>query len=106
MTYLERWKRDLLGIADLDDVTHCPQASQCHNCGGTNRLDTIMTFGTPIGVFCATMCTLCALDPDLAEITSFSLSIPDVMVRVMNHCSHLGITLDDMATALDAERPE
>lgn len=105
MTHLEKWERDLLGIADLDDVTHCPIAAHCDNCGGAERLDTTMTFGTPIGVFCSTICTLCSLDPEIGELTSLRMSIPEVLVRVLNHCVHLGITLEGMATALDAERP-
>ncbi|MQA16123.1 MAG: hypothetical protein GEV09_18820 [Pseudonocardiaceae bacterium] len=85
---------------DLDARDACPLAEHCENCRATGDLD-VATATTAVGVYCLTLCADCAErgavpDPD---------GWPGAASRVCTHCGHLGIDLDQMADALDAERP-
>lgn len=82
----------------LDDTSHCPDPAECESCGGTVDLG-VVTIGTPLGVFCAPVCDRCIDDGDLPR-----LSWSNAVHRVGDHCGHLGIDVDQMAAAMEAEK--
>jgi hypothetical protein len=98
---------------DLDDVIQCPIADHCEHCDRLDR-DTgglaVHTLETPVGVYCATLCPSCG-DPD--DLTPAKprrpgwnrppMSWSQAVIRVGEHCNHLGITVDQMGDALKAE---
>jgi hypothetical protein len=81
---------------DLDDVSRCPLAKRCESCGERGDLE-LVTIGTPVGVYCFTVCAACVV----------AARFPKDWVRtaelVCRHCEHLGVDLDEMAAAADAE---
>jgi hypothetical protein len=82
---------------DLDNTTDCPR-SACEVCGWSWDVST-HTVGTRVGVACIRICDRCA---DPGGPPPFD-SRDDAKARVLLHCEHLGITLDEMAAALAAE---
>lgn len=82
---------------DLDDTSGCPRGVRCEACGVESDDLTVTTAALgPLGIACLTLCTRCA-DSDTAPPVSVGTA-----VRLVNqHCQHLGITVDDMAEALD-----
>jgi hypothetical protein len=51
-----------------------------------------------VGVMCLTMCDACQV------FGPPSMSLAQAVRRVMDHCEHLGVTVDEMAAALEAEQ--
>jgi hypothetical protein len=89
---------------DLDDTTNCPLWVLCGQCGATMwtaRL-AVATYETSIGVFCRTMCDRCVATSG----PRYGMALTEVAYLVMDHCEHLGIDLDQMAAALEAEQSE
>ena len=84
-----------LAQLDPDDTTGCPTLEYCEICGSDWDVATA-TAGTRVGVFCLRTCVTCVEKP-LPSLRSW-LAASD---RVAQHCGHLGITLDDMAAALN-----
>jgi hypothetical protein len=84
---------------DIDDRLNCPGQDRCEACGSTSYLE-VCTVGSQVGVYCATFCATCIN----TGRTSASASVSQVIERVLEHCEHLGITVDEMAAALDRER--
>jgi len=80
---------------DLDATDACPLDERCENCGASTDLD-VATAGTPVGVYCLTLCGTCADADTVPEPGGWSRAV----VRVLEHCEHLGIDLDQMAAQL------
>jgi hypothetical protein len=83
---------------NLDDTTNCPRGDEYCVCDATDDL-AVAIFATSLGVFCDTLCGECAHAAKAPHIPSATMAI----FLVMTHCEHLGITIDEMATALNAE---
>ncbi|RZQ62250.1 hypothetical protein [Amycolatopsis suaedae] len=105
---LPQWERDLLRLApktteenpmDLDNTTNCPLGAQCQLCHSVDNLG-VATFTTPLGVLCCTVCADC-VNSDIR--ISVALPVIVAMTYVAEHCEHLGIGIDDMASALAEE---
>jgi hypothetical protein len=98
-------------MIDLDNTAHCTVAGHCENCGRIASLATVQelaayTAGTPIGVYCLTLCDSCSDDDDRVVASARRLpemSLGEAARRVAEHCQHLGIDLDQMADALKTE---
>ncbi len=85
----------------IDDTEHCPLGERCFGCRGTEDLS-IATFGGDmgVGVFCATVCHSCVE----SGVDWHGMPIMVAVQAVLAHCGHLGIDLDEMASALARER--
>jgi hypothetical protein len=83
----------------LSPSRRCPHAGRCQAGGATRELD-LATYQTPVGVFCATVCTPCVDAGNAPPVRSWLQGFE----RVGAHCQHLGIDLDQMAALLDRER--
>jgi hypothetical protein len=79
---------------DLDNTANCPPGDRCERCGSTDDLE-VMTADTPVGVLCAAVCGDCAETG--GELPRMDL--PTAVIRVLEHCEHLGIDADEMAAA-------
>jgi len=89
----------LVDPADVDDTSDCPRHEMCENCGETGDVATAtLTFGGFGGVGCMSVCSACVGRADLG-----SVSVYEAADRVMSHCLHLGVDLDEMADALERE---
>lgn len=84
-------------VPDLDDTTHCGPDRWCLNCGTGDDLD-VGTAGSPLGVFCLTLCGRCA---GVGSLPRLSAGRAAQMVGL--HCAHLGVDLDHPAV-VDAGR--
>jgi hypothetical protein len=87
---------DLLG-----PTARCPRAGRCEACGADRDLD-VATYQTPVGVFCATVCSRCVAAAKAPPVRSWD----EAIWRVGAHCQHLGIDVDQMAALLHPEREE
>lgn len=76
---------------NLDDTTHCGPDRWCLTCGTAADLN-VCTAGSPLGVFCLTLCGHCATTGRVPR-----LSAGRVAQMVGLHCTHLGIDLDHPA---------
>jgi Zn ribbon nucleic-acid-binding protein len=85
-------------VVDLDDVSGCPVAPGCESCDTDTDL-AVVTADTPVGVLCCTICPAC-----IEQGTLPVWGLPGAALRVLAHCGHLGIDVDMMAGARDAER--
>jgi hypothetical protein len=85
---------------DLDDTSRCPVGHRCESCG-TERGDLAVTTADlgRLGVACLTLCPPCT-DSNIAPPVTVSTAAR----LVGQHCQHLGITVDDMAAAMEAGR--
>lgn len=85
---------------DLDDVSNCPVARVCEACGKAGRNRRVRTVGSQVGIGCITLCAQCGKDnpPPMPVVTA--------VTAVMEHCEHLGITVDEMAALVDAEEAQ
>lgn len=87
-----------MGGVDIDDVSGCPTAAGCESCGIRGDLG-VVTLDTPVGVLCATICGTC-----VGQAAFPRWSPVDATYRVLAHCEHLGIDLEQMADARETER--
>ncbi len=87
-------------MADLDDTSRCPLGDRCESCGTTEQLEPA-TLDTSLGVYCTTLCIPCGENGKLPRLT-----IPGTALRVLDHCQHLGIDLDEAAALRAEERGE
>jgi len=87
---------------NLDDTDNCPRDDKCYLCQSTMDL-CIGVYGTTLGVFCATICDTCAHGPT-PESPGYGPALMAIIRRIEAHCGHLGITLDQMAAVMEAER--
>lgn len=67
----------------------CPVAPACESCGTPDHL-AVVEADTPVGVLCLTLCDGC----QDAHRTP-RLSWPQAVHRVLDHCEHTGLPLDD-----------
>jgi hypothetical protein len=86
-----------LRIVDLDDTSHCPVGRWCAVCLHVTDLQPA-TFLTPCGVLCASLCPDCATDG-----RSPRLLLASVVRAVLDHCGHVGCTVEEMADTLTEE---
>ncbi len=84
-------------MADLDDTSRCPHGDACETCGSTTEFG-VTTLDTSIGVYCVTICTRCIDNGKLPRLTIHATAL-----RVLDHCQHLGIDLDQAADLRDKE---
>jgi hypothetical protein len=89
-----------MAAVDLDDTTYCPVGVRCESCG-VERDDLAVSTAAlgRLGVACLTLCPRCAgsaVVPPVAVGTAIRLTA--------QHCEHLGITVDEMAAALETDR--
>ena len=84
-------------MIDLDDTSRCPLGHRCESCGAERDDLAVCTvaLGT-LGVACLTMCPRCA-NSDVIPPVSVSTAVR----LTMQHCLHLGITVDDMDAILE-----
>ena len=81
---------------DLDDTTRCPLAHRCDRCGGDATPLAAITATSALGVHCVTLCSVCRKRSALPKAP------PTVVARMVGqHCTHLGIDLDQMAAAME-----
>lgn len=76
---------------DVDDTTRCPLGAECANCEATSTL-TVATIDTEMGTACLTLCDTCVAAERVPQ-----LAVGTAMRMVLEHCGHLGVSLDDMA---------
>lgn len=88
------------GALDVDDTTWCPLDGCCEACGGADPDLRVCTASVPLGVVCVTLCGKCAEAARVPAPSAWSRAAR----RVVRHCDHLGIRLDQMADALGADR--
>jgi hypothetical protein len=85
---------------NLDNTTECPLGVRCESCG-TERGDLAVStaeFGR-LGIGCLTMRPRCA-DSGMVP----PVSVGTAVRLVAQHAGHLGITVDEMAAALETDR--
>lgn len=85
-------------MTDLDNTANCRLGNSCEGCGDIDSL-TVATIGSPVGVFCMTLCGRCTPNP-----ASWRLPMVRAVHRTLEHCEHLDIDADQMAAAMEAER--
>ena len=85
-------------MIDLDDTSSCPRGVRCESCGieGDDLAVATVELGR-LGVACLTLCSRCA-ESDVAPPVTVSTAAR----LTLQHCLHLGITVDEMDEALDA----
>ncbi|MET0701688.1 MAG: hypothetical protein ABWY93_18715 [Mycobacterium sp.] len=79
-------------MSRLDDLSNCPLAQECDNCGGYST--TKCAAQTPAGVLCFSLCRDCAAGRLLPNVEA-----RDAVARSARHAEHLGMTPHEM-TAL------
>lgn len=80
---------------DVDATDGCPTAPACASCSAGGEL-AVHTAGTPVGVYCVTLCWPCAEAGDLPQLGGWAAAVE----LVLAHCGHLGCDSDEMAAAL------
>lgn len=91
-------------MASLDPLglsIRCPRAGRCEACAAARDLE-VATYQTPVGVFCATVCSPCVTAGMVPPVRSWG----EAVWRVGAHCEHLGLDVDQMAAILQTEREE
>lgn len=84
-------------MSRLDNTRRCPLAPHCEACGDAGDL-TVVTPRTEVGVPCLTLCQRCRV---LGRTPAWPL--PEAVRRVLHHCAHLRITVDEMAELIRRE---
>lgn len=84
-------------MSRLDNTRRCPLAPHCEACGDAGDL-TIVTARTEVGVPCLTLCQRCR-----EQGRAPAWPLPEAVRRVLHHCTHLRITVDEMAELLRRE---
>lgn len=85
---------------NLDDTSRCPVAERCASCGSPDDLD-VGTMDLPVGVCCTTLCGRCVEDHLLPRFPSWTAAV----AAVIDHCEHLGVTIDEAAAARREQCP-
>jgi hypothetical protein len=89
-----------MAAVDLDDTTRCPLGIRCEACGAER--DDLAVSTVPLGrlgVACLTLCPRCAGSGVVPPV-----SVGTAIRLTAQHCAHLGITVDEMAAALQCGR--
>lgn len=85
---------------DLDDTSRCPLGVRCESCGVEREDLAVVTAELGrLGIACLTLCPPCSAS-DVAPPVSVSTAAR----LVGQHCTHLGIDLDQMAAAMETDR--
>ena len=85
---------------DLDDTSRCPLGVRCECCGVERDDLAVCTVALDrLGVACLTLCPRCAGSGVVPPV-----SVGTAVRLAAQHCGHLGITVDEMAAALEADR--
>jgi hypothetical protein len=85
---------------DLDDTSRCPLGVRCESCGVERDDLAVCTVALGrLGIACLTMCPRCANSDVIPPV-----SVGTAVRLTMQHCIHLGITVDDMAQAMREKR--
>lgn len=91
---------DVVSPVDLDSTEGCPLGVRCESCG---REGDDLAVGTaelgPLGIACLTLCGRCG-DADMAP----PVAVGTAVRLVMQHASHLGIDVDEMAAVIERNR--
>ena len=86
-------------MIDLDDTSRCPLGVRCESCGAESADLAVVTVALDVlGVACLTMCPRCA-----GSGVAPPVSVDTAVRLVAERCGHLGITVDEMAAALEVE---
>ncbi len=88
-----------MSAVDVDDTTRCPVGPCCELCGTDERKLAVVTAYARLGVMCLTSCAPCALAGVVPP-----LPVGAAFRAVGRHAEHLGIDLDAMAAAMEADR--
>jgi hypothetical protein len=84
-------------MIDLDDTSRCPLGHRCEACGAErDDLAVCTAVMDRLGVACLTLCPRCAGSDVVPPV-----SVGTAVRLTLQHCIHLGITVDDMAELLD-----
>ncbi len=87
-------------MLNLDDTSRCPGGPgyRCESCGAEGDGLTVVTVRlASLGVACMTLCKACAASKITPPVT-----VSTAARLTLQHCLHLGCTIDEMAEALDA----
>jgi hypothetical protein len=89
-----------VSAVNLDDTSRCPRGARCESCGteGDDLAVCTVALGR-LGVACLTLCPRCAGSGVVPPV-----SVGTAVRLTAQHCGHLGITVDEMAAALEADR--
>ena len=83
----------------LEDTSRCPLGHRCESCGAERDDLAVSTAATLLGVLCLTLCPRCLAFGEMPRLTA------GTAVRlVVQHCTHLGIDVNEMAEAMKEER--
>ena len=89
-----------MSAVNLDDTSRCPLGVRCEACGAErDDLDVCTVALGRIGVACLTLCPRCAGSGVVPPV-----SVGTAVRLTSQHCGHLGITVDEMAAALETDR--
>ena len=89
-----------MSAVNLDDTSRCPVGHRCESCGTERgRLAVETATAARLGVMCLTLCRRCAAFDDQIPV-----SVSTAARLVGQHCQHLGITVDEMAAAMEDGR--
>ena len=83
--------------SQMDDTSDCPRRECCEICSGTADAATV-TIQHPGGICCISVCEACEV-----QDRPIAFGIHDAFERVLEHCGHLGIDLDEMQDAIRQE---
>ena len=86
---------------DLNSISHCTLDEECATCGSGVDLDVAVLDFDQMGVGCVTLCGGCREERLLPRF-----GVAGAVRAQLRHCEHLGITVDEMAVLLEAERGE
>ena len=84
--------------ADLDDTTQCPVGERCENCSSPDK-PAVSTAECAVGVYCLTLCPACEELPPPQPPGGWR----GATERVLAHCEHLGIGIEEMSAIRDRE---
>lgn len=89
-----------MNIDDLGNTENCPTGFRCESCGIESADLAVATAEMGrLGVACLTLCDSCAASDVVPPV-----SVSTAVRLVGQHCTHLGIDLDEMAAILGSAR--
>lgn len=89
-----------MSTVDLDDTSRCPRGHRCESCGAERDDLAVHTVDmSRLGTACLTLCSRCASSGVVPPV-----SVGTAVRLVAQHAGHLGIDMDQMAAAMEADR--
>ena len=88
-----------MSAVNLDDTSRCPLGRRCESCGDDHPAVAVRTATTPMGVLCVTLCQRCAASGEMPRV-----AVSTAAKLVLQHCQHIGVTVDEMGEALGGDR--